>query len=192
MKEVHGTLVSAYVGAPGALKKVECNTLEFAFDGIVGDRHRGFTRAAWDLTDKQPGGTERRNERQWSAVAHEDLAAVSTQLGLPAALKAGDVAVNLSISGVPEFSRLPRGTVLTFESGVVLIVEEYNPPCTRMSQHIADHYHRVNDEPLGKMDFIEASKFCRGLVGAVEVPGIVSIGEGVTVRQEVLPKWLRG
>jgi MOSC domain-containing protein YiiM len=191
MKEVHGTLVSAFLGAPGSLKKVECDTLEFAFDGIVGDRHRGFTRAAWDLTDKQPGGTVRRNERQWSAVAHEDLAAVSAQLSLPAALRAGDVAVNLSISGVPEFSRLPRGTVLAFEGGVVLIVEEYNPPCTRMSQHIADHYHSVNDEPLGKMDFIEASKFCRGLVGAVEVPGNVSIGEGVTVRQEVLPKWLR-
>ena len=191
MKEVHGTLVSAYVGAPGSLKKVECDTLKFAFDGIVGDRHRGFTRAAWELTDKQPGGTERRNERQWSAVAHEDLDAVSTQLNLPAALKAGDVAVNLSIAGVPEFSRLPRGTVLTFEGGVVLIVEEYNPPCARMSQHIADHYHRVNDEPLGQMDFIEASKFCRGLVGVVEVPGIVSIKEDVTVRQEVLPKWLR-
>ena len=191
MREVHGTLVSAYVGAPGSLKKVECDTLKFAFDGIVGDRHRGFTRAAWDLTDKQPGGTERRNERQWSAVAHEDLAAVSTQLNLPAALKAGDVAVNLSIAGVPEFSRLPRGTVLTFEGGVVLIVEEYNPPCARMSQHIADHYHSVNDEPLGQMDFIEASKFCRGLVGVVEVPGIVSIKEDVTVRQEVLPKWLR-
>ena len=191
MKEVHGTLVSAYVGAPGSLKKVECDTLEFAFDGIVGDRHRGFTRAAWELTDKQPGGTERRNERQWSAVAHEDLDAVSTQLNLPAALKAGDVAVNLSIAGVPEFSRLPRGTVLTFEGGVVLIVEEYNPPCARMSQHIADHYHSVNDKPLGQMDFIEASKFCRGLVGVVEVPGIVSIKEDVTVRQEVLPKWLR-
>ena len=191
MKEVHGTLVSAYVGAPGSLKKVECDTLQFAFDGIVGDRHRGFTRAAWDLTDKQPGGTERRNERQWSAVAHEDLQAVSKQLGLPAALRAGDVAVNLSISGVPEFSRLPRGTELTFEGGVVLIVEEYNPPCSRMSQHIADHYHRANEEPLGQMDFIEASKFCRGLVGAVEVPGIVSVGEGVTVKQEVLPKWLR-
>ena len=146
MKAVHGTLVSGYVGAPGSLKKTECDTLEFAFDGIVGDRHRGFTRAAWDLTDKQPGGTERRNERQWSAVAHEDLAAVSKQLGLPAALRAGDVAVNLSISGVPELSRLPRGTVLTFEGGVVLIVEEYNPPCSRMSQHIADHYHRVNEE----------------------------------------------
>jgi len=191
MKEVQGALVSAYVGAAGSLKKIECDTLEFAFDGIVGDRHRGFTRAAWELTDKQPGGTERRNERQWSAVGHEDLAAVSTQLGLPEALKAGDVAVNLSISGIPEFSRLPRGTVLTFDGGVVLIVEEYNPPCSRMSQHIADHYHALSEAPLGKNDFIEASKFCRGLVGAVEVPGSVSIGEGVTVAQEVLPKWLR-
>jgi hypothetical protein len=74
---------------------------------------------------------------------------------------------------------------------VVLIVEEYNPPCSRMSQYIADQYRRANEEPLGETDFIEASKFCRGLVGAVEVPGIVSIGESVTVKQEVLPKWLR-
>ena len=36
MKAVHGTLVSGYVGAPGSLKKTECDTLEFAFDGIVG------------------------------------------------------------------------------------------------------------------------------------------------------------
>jgi hypothetical protein len=25
----------------------------------------------------------------------------------------------------------------------------------------------------------------------VEVPGVVSIGEGVMIKQEVLPKWLR-
>ena len=191
MKEVHGTLVSGYVGASGSLKKVECDTLEFAFDGIVGDRHRGFTRAAWDLTDKQPGGTERRNERQWSAVAHEDLKAVSKQLGLPAALKAGDVAVNLSISGIPDFSRLPRGTILTFDGGVVLMVEEYNPPCSRMSQYVSECHEATTGVDLGEADFIEASKFSRGLVGVVEVPGMVSVGEGVSVAPEVLPKWLR-
>ena len=70
---MQGRVVSAFLGAPGVLSKAEQTELEFALDGIVGDRHRGLSRRAWDLTDKQPGGTERRNERQWSAVAQEDL-----------------------------------------------------------------------------------------------------------------------
>ena len=61
------------LGAPGTLRKDNQTELEFTFDGIVGDRHRGPTREAWALTDKQPEGTERRNERQWSAVARKIL-----------------------------------------------------------------------------------------------------------------------
>ena len=127
MGSLEGNVVSVFVGAGGTLGKCSESRLEFAFDGIVGDRHRGLTRKAWELTDKQPGGTERRNERQWSAVAQEDLDQVSEALSLNAPLSAGDVAVNLSISGVADFSRLPRGTTLVFEGGVVLMVEEYNP-----------------------------------------------------------------
>jgi MOSC domain-containing protein YiiM len=184
-------VVSAFLGAPGVLSKAAQTELEFAFDGIVGDRHRGLSRSAWDFTDKQPGGTKRRNERQWSAVSQEDLNRVSDKLSLGTPLTAGDVAVNLSIADVPEFSRLPRGTTLTFEGGVVLMVEEYNPPCSRMSSHVADVHRTSVGTALGDADFIEAAKFCRGLVGVVEVPGVVSVGEHVTVAAEMLPKWLR-
>ena len=192
MGTMQGRVASAFLGAPGTLRKDNQTSLEFAFDGIVGDRHRGLTRNAWALTDKQPEGTERRNERQWSAVAQEDLDVVSEKLNLVAPLAAGDVAVNLSIEGVPDFSRLPRGTTLTFAGGVVLMVEEYNPPCSRMSHFVAEQYPTRNGDPLADTDFIEASKFCRGLVGVVEVPGTVFVGESVTVAPEVLPKWLRG
>lgn len=192
MGTMQGRVASAFLGAPGTLRKDNQTSLEFAFDGIVGDRHRGLTRNAWALTDKQPEGTERRNERQWSAVAQEDLDVVSEKLNLAAPLAAGDVAVNLSIEGVPDFSRLPRGTTLTFAGGVVLMVEEYNPPCSRMSHFVAEQYPTRNGDPLADTDFIEASKFCRGLVGVVEVPGTVAVGESVTVAPEVLPKWLRG
>ena len=191
MEPLHGTVASLFLGATGTLSKAAQRSLDFAFDGIVGDRHRGLTRKAWEHTDKQPGGTERRNERQWSAVAQEDLDQASQVLSLTRALSAGDVAVNLSIAGVPEFSRLPRGTTLTFEGGVVLMVEEYNPPCRPMSQYVAEGHETTTGVPLGAADFIEASKFSRGLVGVVEVPGVVSVGEGVSVAPEVLPKWLR-
>ena len=192
MAMIQGAVTSVFLGAPGTLEKVAQTKLEFAFDGIVGDRHRGVTRRAWELTDKQPGGTERRNERQWSAVAEEDLQAVAAKLQLTQPLSAGDVAVNLSISGVPDFSRLPRGTTLTFEGGVVLMVEEYNPPCSRMSRYLATPREIQGGRQLGDNDFIEAAKFSRGLVGVVEVPGTVSVKERVSVETEVVPKWLRG
>ena len=102
---MNGTVTSLFLGATGTLSKEAQSSLEFAFDGIVGDRHRGLTRKAWEQTDKQPGGTERRNERQWSAVAQEDLDQASQVLSLAKPLSAGDVAVNLSISGIPDFSR---------------------------------------------------------------------------------------
>lgn len=191
MTSMQGRVISVFLGAPGVLSKAEQAELEFALDGIVGDRHRGLSRRAWDLTDKQPGGTERRNERQWSAVAQEDLNRVSETLSLGTPLTAGDVAVNLTIADVPTFSRLPRGTTLTFEGGVVLMVEEYNPPCSRMSHYIAEGHKASTGKKLGDSDFIEAAKFCRGLVGVVEVPGLVSVGEHVTVAAEMLPKWLR-
>jgi MOSC domain-containing protein YiiM len=189
---MQGRVASAFLGAPGTLRKDNQASIDFAIDGIVGDRHRGPTRRCWEQTDKQPGGTERRNERQWSAVAQEDLDVVSEKLNLVAPLAAGDVAVNLSIEGVPDFSRLPRGTTLAFAGGVVLMVEEYNPPCSRMSHFVAEQYPTRSGETLADTDFIEASKFCRGLVGVVEVPGTVAVGESVTVAPEVLPKWLRG
>jgi len=191
MAVIAGQVASLFVGAPGTLEKAACTQLEFAFDGIVGDRHRGVTRRAWEHTDKQPGGTERRNERQWSAVAQEDLDAVAAQLQLTQPLAAGDVAVNLSISGVTDFSRLPRGTTLSFEGGVVLMVEEYNPPCSRMSRHLATKRETTADGALKDNDFIEAAKFSRGLVGVVEVPGMITVGERLSVVPEVLPKWLR-
>ena len=191
MEPLHGTVASLFLGDSGTLSKTAQSSLKFAFDGIVGDRHRGLTRKAWEQTDKQPGGTERRNERQWSAVAQEDLDKVSQALSLAKPLSAGDVAVNLSVSGIPDFSRLPRGTIFNFEGGVVLMVEEYNPPCSRMSQYVAKGHEAAAGVPLGEADFIEASKFSRGLVGVVEVPGVVSVGEGVSIALEVLPKWLR-
>ena len=124
-------------------------------------------------------------------MAQEDLDQVSQVLSLAKTLSAGDVAVNLSISGIPDFSRLPRGTTLSFEDGVVLMVEEYNPPCSRMSKYVSECHEATTGVALGEADFIEASKFSRGLVGVVEVPGVVSVGEGVSVAPEVLPKWLR-
>ena len=64
MELLQGTVASLFLGDTGTLSKAAQNSLEFAFDGIVGDRQRGLTRKACEQTDKQARGTERRNERQ--------------------------------------------------------------------------------------------------------------------------------
>ena len=92
--------------------------------------------------------------------------------------------MNLSIEG-SGFSRLPRGTTL-LAGGAVW--EEYNRRVAACRILLLSNIPR-GGEPLAGTDFIEASKFCRGLVGVVEVPG--SSGDSVTVAPEVLPKWLR-
>ena len=186
-----GRVDSVHVGATGTLDKDADQSLEMAIDGIVGDRHRGATRKAWATGDKQVGGTVRRNERQWSAIAHEDVEQISQAMSLAQPLTAGAIAVNICIQGIPDFSRLPRGTTLTFESGVVLIVEEYNPPCGDMALHVAENNVTTSGEPPTPQSFSEAAKFCRGLVGVVEVPGSIRAGDQVTVESELLPKWLR-
>jgi hypothetical protein len=56
---------------------------------------------------------------------------------------------------------------------------------------VAETYLGQGGKTLSDSAFIEASKFCRGVVGVVEVPGTVAVGETVTVEPEVLPKWLR-
>ena len=106
----------------------------------------------------------------------EDLDQVSEALSLNTPLSAGDVAVNLSIRASPISPDSPAAT-LVFEGGVVLMVEEYNPPATRMSKHLSETLTTGSDDPLPEDAFIGASKFSRGLVGVVEVPGFVSPGE---------------
>jgi len=101
-----GRVVSVHVGATGTLDKDADQSLEMAIDGIVGDRHRGATRKAWATGDKQVGGTVRRNERQWSAIAHEDVEQISQAMSLAQPLTAGAIAVNICIQGIPDFSQL--------------------------------------------------------------------------------------
>ncbi len=186
-----GSVVSVHIGAEGQLGKAPRDSIELGLDGIVGDRHRGLQRECWDSGDKQAAGTLRRNERQWSAVSMEELAEISATMGLSEALRAETLGANLCLSGVPGLSRLRRGTLLEFSSGAVLMVEEYNPPCSDMGAEIASQYKGISGEPIAPTEFSQAARFLRGVVGIVEVAGTIAVGDLVTVIPEQLPKWLR-
>ncbi len=189
MKKIVAQVVSVHIGAQDELGKEEHPGVQVELNGIVGDRHQSYERSCW-AGDKQPEGTIRRNERQWSAVSTEELAEIQAAMDLSESLTAASLGANLCITGIAELSRLPKGTVLKFPSGAELIVEEYNPPCHGMGKKLASMYTTKSGEPLSSTAFSKAAKLVRGIVGSVEVAGTIRAGDEVTVELYETPAWL--
>jgi hypothetical protein len=189
VKKIVAKVASVHSGLNDDLSKTEHATIQFQLDGVAGDRHQSFERSTWS-GDKQSKGTIRRNERAWSAVSTEELAEIGAAMDLTEPLTAECLGANLCLVGVPELSRLPKGTLLTFPSGAVLIVEEYNPPCHEMGTKLAKMYTTRSGKPLSSTAFSKAAKHTRGVVGVVEVPGSASSGDEVTVELYAVPSWL--
>lgn len=190
MEILSARVVSVHAGSNDDLSKDTHSTITVELDGIVGDRHRGFDRVAW-AGDKQPEGTRRRNERQWSAMSVEEIDAVSQAMDLDTPLTAGRLGANLCLEGVADLSRLPKGTVLRFPSGAELIVEEYNPPCHDMGKQVAADFRTRAGTAPEPTDFPKAAKLTRGVVGVVEVPGTISVDDDVEIEVYEVPSWLR-
>ena len=127
-KVLTGSVVSVHTGDNDEMRKDPRSSVVVDFEGFADDGHRSFTRTAY-AGEMEPEGTLRRNDRQWSAVSTEELLAIQGQLELAETLSATDLGANLCVAGIPDFSRLPRGTRLVFPSGATLMVEAYNPPC---------------------------------------------------------------
>ena len=159
-------------------------------DGIVGDKHRSFSRVTW-AGDKQAKGTVRRNERQWSAVSLQELHEISEMMNLRAPLLPSTLGANLCLDGVADLSRLPKGTLLKFPSGAELSVEEYNPPCHDMGKRLAATQETRSGQPITTTAFSSAARITRGLVGVVEVPGNILPGDEVTIVVYEHPPWLQ-
>lgn len=189
MTNLKATVESVHAGSNDDMSKQEHASIDVELDGIVGDAHRSYSRKAW-AGDKQPEGTVRRNERQWSAVSVEELAEIQEAMDLVDAPTPTELGANLCLSGIRELSRLPKGTVLKFPSGVELIVEEYNPPCHDMGKKLAATHATRSDKPLSSTAFSKAAKLSRGLVGAVEVAGAINTGDEVEVALYETPSWL--
>ena len=189
MKNIIGSVVSVHSGSNADLSKEEHPTIQLKLDGVVGDRHRSHERSAWE-GDKQPQGTIRRNERQWSAVSVEELIEIQEEMELSESLTAECLGANLCLSGVPQLSRLPKGTLLKFPSGAELVVEEFNPPCHDMGKKLASIYTSRSGEPISTTAFSKAAKFTRGVVGVVDVAAPISAGDQVTVEIYETPPWL--
>ena len=189
VKKFTGQVISVHSGSNKDSSKDQHPSIQVELKGIVGDAHQSYERSTW-AGDKQPEGTTRRNERQWSAVSVEELAEISEELDLSEKLTATFLGANLCFSGISELSRLPKGTFLKFPSGAELMVEEYNPPCAYMGEKVASLYSTKSGEPLSNTAFSKAAKLTRGIVGVVEAAGMINSGDEVTVEIYATPSWL--
>ena len=191
MKPISCTLDSVYLGtSEDELAKQPFLSLNAQLSGFVGDRHGSYSRETWAGDDKQRKGTIRRNERQWSAVSLEELAIIADAMNLKEPLLASSLGANLCLSGLPNISKLPKGSILRFPSGAELIVEEYNPPCLDMDEKLISMYTSKTNSKLNKGDFLSAAKYCRGVVGVIEVPGMIHSGDKVVVVPYKNPSWI--
>jgi MOSC domain-containing protein YiiM len=182
MAKIIGTLVSVHIGKEDEFSKIPQTAVQAELDGFVGDRHKGFSRVAYE-GDTETEGTVRRNNRQWTGVSVEELAMIQARMDLREPLTAETLGANICVEDVPDFSRLAKGDRLIFPSGATLIVENYNPPCTVMSENIAARHTTNSGEPIRRLDFCKEAKRIRGVVGSIDVPGAINAGDEVIVQR---------
>jgi MOSC domain-containing protein YiiM len=175
MKTIEGRVASLY-WAPGAsFITTPLSAMTLGYEGIPGDKHAGLTRRSGVREPWHTRGTEMRNERQLSILSAEELAEIAATLGLPH-LRPEWIGANLVLSGIPQLTHLPPRTVLQFEDGAAIRIDGDNAPCRSAGRGIVQH---VPDRPDLEFAFVKAAMGKRGLVGWVEVPGTIAVGEGV-------------
>ena len=152
--------------------------VEVTWEGLVGDKHAGLTMQANNYQKPYPKGAEIRNVRQISLVSREELEQIAAGLDVPE-LQAAWVGANMLVSGIPDLTQLPSGSRFYFEGGVGLVVEGENLPCSTAGGAVQEQY--PEREGLASQ-FPKKAIGKRGLVGWVEKPGSIRVGETVQVR----------
>jgi len=172
--------------APGeAVGACSLERLAVTHEGIVGERHAGFTRPADVRVPWFPRGEPIHNERHLSIVSLEELAVIASRLGIER-VEPEWLGANLAVSGIPDFTFIPRGTRLFFPSGAVLAVTDQNAPCRIAGGEVERNLH-AGHEGLA-LKFAPAAKRLRGVVAYVDRPGELAIGDTIEVR--VPEQWL--
>jgi MOSC domain len=182
--EVLSAMGAANGGEPKAFQSIPQQELTLDFEGICGNRHRGWTRPADGRVPYLARGTDMRNTRHVTLVSREELAEVARRLEIPIC-DPRTLGANLVIEGLKHLSFLPRGTRLLFDGGTILAVEDQNEPCTKTGEAIQ----RANP---GRSDLRTLFPKCaiglRGLLATVERPGTLRPNTTMVAR---LPKqWI--
>ena len=188
-RTLSGKVIGLYKAAGETFETEKVQSLELDFGGIVGDRHHGTTRLSGGREPWYERGTQIRNERQLSLLAPDELREIAQRLDVPQ-VKPQWIGGNLLIEGIADFSKLPPRTILFFEGGASVKIDGDNGPCRFSGRAIAANYEgRAGCENI-ELDFAKKAKRIRGLVGWVEKPARLDLGESV---KAVIPEqWIYG
>jgi len=178
-----GTVVSL------AINGEQVQKIMFGLDGPIGDNHAGFDRRLsghdgdYIRTSRLTKGSQVFNWRSWTGLSLEETNAVEQTLGFD--IPVGCLLENITISGIPNFSKLETGTRLVFPAHMsdgnvtqaILAVWEENGPCRTVGERLETHH---GIEGL-KTRFIREAQNKRGVMGFVLSAGTVSCNDQVLV-----------
>lgn len=151
--------------------------IDLDYGGIKGDLHFGLTKKAGTREKMYPRGTEIFNRRQITIVSEEECAEVSARLGIERILPEW-LGANILISGFSGITQLAEGSRILFPSGVGLLCEGENDPCTQPGKVLQRKY--PAKEKLAPR-FVKAAMGLRGIVAIVERPGKIYRGEQIEI-----------
>lgn len=183
-KKLEARALAVLTPAGEGFRTKPVKALDLTFEGIAGDSHAGWTRAADARTPWYQRGTDIRNVRQISLVSVEDLAAIAEALDVPT-IAAAWIGANVVVQGLENFSYLPAGTLLFFGEACVLRIEEQNAPCRQAGRAVQERYPDVEGLETG---FVKAAKGKRGVVASVDRVGLARAGEALSVH--VPAQWI--
>lgn len=186
MQRLTATVDGLFVANGTGFQTSPVESLDLTYEGISGDFHAGITRKSGGREPWYPRGTEVRNERQLTLVAHDELEMVAHDMGVERVAPEW-IGANMTLDGVPMLSMLPASTLLFFEGGATLKVDYQNGPCRIAGAAIADNLGRSGDEDIA-LAFPKVAKRRRGILAWVEKPGTVRLGE--TCRVQIPEQWI--
>lgn len=164
----------------------DADVLAVDLEGIVGNRHRGWTRPADVRVPWIKRGATIRNTRHLSIVSLEDLAVIAGRLDVES-IDPNWIGANVLVEGFASWSFMPRGTRLLSVGSACLIVEDQNAPCRIAGKGVQDQVPGRDDIALA---FAKAAKGLRGVVASVEHPGELRAGAALEAR--IPEQWIYG
>ncbi|WP_226781794.1 MOSC domain-containing protein [Oceaniglobus trochenteri] len=154
--------------------------------GYEDDCHAGETRPSCTrVLTQYKRDTEIRNTRQLAIVSAQEMAEIAATLGLEA-INPRWLGASVVLDGIPDFTHVPPSSRLQGPDGVTLTVDMLNQPC---------HFPAMTIEaahPGHGKAFKPAAKGKRGVTAWVERPGILRLGDRVTLHIPGQRAWRAG
>ena len=161
-----GIVDGVFVGSEEA-RSVSVEKIYLDWDGIRGDRHYGRTKFAGIREKYLAKGTEMINLRQVSIVTTEELDQVAKSLDVENIMPE-DVSANITISGIPDFTKIPFGSIIQFELQANLLLTGDNFPCIIPGQKIENR----TGQKMAHL-FAKQAIHKRGQTALILRPGII-------------------